>query len=66
VSNSAGSGAGSYSIADLAADAADVQRVLHLGEATIKLPDQRAVVPPDGVITERALAQVAGLDSYGD
>jgi hypothetical protein len=66
MSNQAGSEGAAYSIADLAADAADVQRVLHLGPAMVKLPDQRTVVLPDRVITERALAQVAGLDSYGD
>jgi hypothetical protein len=66
VSSQAGSEPAPYSIADLAADAADVQRVLHLGEATGALPDQRTIELPDGVITERALALVAGLDSYGD
>jgi chaperone required for assembly of F1-ATPase len=56
----------SYSIADLAADAADVQRVLHLDGLTVKLPDRHIVVVPNGVIPDRALALVAGLDSYGD
>jgi hypothetical protein len=52
--------------ADLIADAADVQRVLHLAGATVKLPDQRVLVLPDAVIPDRALAVVAGLDTYGD
>jgi hypothetical protein len=56
----------SYSIADLAADAADVRRVLHLADPSVKLPDRHVVVMPDGVIPDRALALVAGLDSYGD
>jgi hypothetical protein len=66
MSNQAGSEGAAYSIADLAADAAAVQRALHLDEPVVTLPDQRTVELPDGVITERALAQVAGLDSYGD
>jgi hypothetical protein len=66
VSNQAGSEPAGYSIADLAADAADVRRALHLDEATVTLPEQHTIVLPDGVIPERALALVAGLDSYGD
>jgi hypothetical protein len=54
------------SIADLAADAAYVRRVLDLRDAPIELPVQRAIVIPDPVIPDRALAIVAGLDSYGD
>jgi hypothetical protein len=52
--------------ADLIADAATVRRVLHLGDTAVVLPDQRSIVIPDAVIPDRALAVVAGLDSYGD
>jgi hypothetical protein len=52
--------------ADLIADAADVQRVLHMGGTTVKLPDQRVLVLREAVIPDRALAVVAGLDTYGD
>lgn len=57
---------GSYSIADLAADAACVGRALHLDDETVELPDQRRIVLPGGEIPDGALAVVAGLDSYGD
>ena len=57
---------GSYSIADLAADAADVGRTLHLDATTVELPDQHRVVLPSGEIPDGALAVVAGLDTYGD
>jgi hypothetical protein len=53
-------------IADLAADAADVQDLLHLGGVTLRLPDHGTHVRPDGAIPESALALVAGLDAYGD
>jgi hypothetical protein len=66
VTNHAGSETQPYSIADLAADAADVQRVLDLGGARVELPGPRRVVLPGGVIPDCALALVAGLDSYGD
>jgi hypothetical protein len=52
--------------ADLIADADAVRRVLHLGDAVVELPEQRAIVIPDAVITDRALAVVSGLDIYGD
>ena len=55
-----------YSIADLAADAAVVRRVLDLADQPVELPEQRAIVVPDGAIPDRAFALVAGLDSYGD
>ena len=55
-----------YSIADLAADAADVARVLDLGGTTVEVPGPRTVVAPNSVIPDRALALVADLDSYGD
>lgn len=54
------------SIADLAADAAYVRRVLDLRDTPVELPVQRAIVLPDPVIPDRARAIVAGLDSYGD
>jgi hypothetical protein len=54
-----------YSIADLAVDAADVRRVLHLENRAIRRPDRHPVAA-SGVIPSRALALVAGLDSYGD
>jgi hypothetical protein len=68
VTNHAGvpSGAEPYSIADLAADASVVRRVLDLGGRPVVLPDQRTIAIRDDVISERALALVAGLDSYGD
>jgi hypothetical protein len=66
VTNHADSEAKPYSIADLAADAADLQRVLHLDGRTVELPGPRSVVVPDSVIPAGALALVAGLDSYGD
>jgi hypothetical protein len=68
VTNDAGQAAETerYSIADLAADAADVGRVLHLGERTVELPAQGRAVALNGVIPDRALALVAGLDIYGD
>jgi hypothetical protein len=60
----------------MAADAAEVQRgldlvshrgsVLDLGARTIQLPSQGGAGEADAVIPERALALVAGLDSYGD
>lgn len=53
------------SIADLAADAADVRRLLHLENRAIQLPDRHPVLAP-GLIPAGALALVAGLDSYGD
>ncbi len=56
----------SYSIADLAADAADVRRVLDLGDRTVQLPRQARVILLDAVIPDRALALVAGLVGYGD
>jgi hypothetical protein len=66
VTNHADSEATAYSIADLAADAADVARVLDLGARTVQLRGPRTVVVRNGVIPDRALALVAGLDSYGD
>jgi hypothetical protein len=55
-----------YTIADLAADAADVRRALHLNARALQLPDQHNIVLPDGQIPDGALALVAGLDTYGD
>jgi hypothetical protein len=55
-----------YSMADLAADAADVRRLLDLRSRIVELPAQRRVVVLTGDIPDRALALVAGLDSYGD
>lgn len=55
-----------YSIASLVADAADVRRVLHLDERRIQLPAQTRSPVLTGDIPDRALALVAGLDSYGD
>jgi hypothetical protein len=66
VTNRAEPGTKPYSIADLAADAADVQRVLDLGGPRVQLPAPRVVVVPAADIPDRALALVAGLDSYGD
>lgn len=54
-----------YSIADLAADAADVRRVLRLQNRAIRLPDRHPALAA-GFIPSGALALVAGLDSYGD
>jgi hypothetical protein len=62
--------------ADLAADAADVQRVLDLvadrgrvldlSARTVELPALGQGVVPGGDIPADAFALVAGLDSYGD
>ena len=54
------------SFADLAADAEVVRRLLDLREATISLPAQDRIELADSAIPESALAQVAGLDVYGD
>jgi hypothetical protein len=56
---------------DLIADAAVVARVLDLPTTTVELPPvefprQGGVVVTTGVIPDRALAMVSGLDSYGD
>lgn len=56
----------STSIADLAADAAIVRRLLDIRGATVSLPRQHSAVSPDSVIPDGALALVAGLDAYGD
>ena len=56
----------STTIADLAADADIVRRLLDVRRAVVSLPEQHRIVIPDGVIPEDALALVAGLDAYGD
>jgi hypothetical protein len=68
VTNRAGksSEAGSPSIADLAADAEIVRRLLDLRPTVVSLPEQHRIVLSDGVIPDDALALVAGLDAYGD
>lgn len=56
----------STSIADLAADADVVRRLLDVRPAAVSLPDQHRIVLPDSDIPDDALALVAGLDAYGD
>jgi hypothetical protein len=56
----------SASIADLAADADIVRRLLDVRRSVVSLPEQHRILLPDGVIPDDALAQVAGLDAYGD
>jgi hypothetical protein len=56
----------STSIADLAADAAVVRRLLDVRRPPVSLPATHRIVVPDGVIPDRALALVVDLDAYGD
>jgi hypothetical protein len=56
----------STSIADLAADADIVRRLLDLRRPVVSLPEQHRIVLSEGVIPDDALALVAGLDAYGD
>ena len=56
----------STSIADLAADADIVRRLLDVRRSVVSLPEQHRIVIPDEVIPDDALALVAGLDPYGD
>jgi hypothetical protein len=67
VTNHAGSSSEveSTTIADLAADADIVRRLLDVRRAVVSLPEQHRIVIPDG-IPDDALALVAGLDAYGD
>jgi hypothetical protein len=68
VTNHAGSSSEveSTTIADLAADADIVRRLLDVRPAVVALPEQQHIDIPGDVIPDDALALVAGLDAYGD